>query len=176
MKRRIHENSIRLRLTQKEVAHLHQTGRVDAMICFAAGTTLSYSVKCLQNASEISATFNGNAIRVVIPPEVAIQWTNGDDVGIHASQAVGENLQLELLIEKDFQYLHRTVEHEPDAYPNPLAASTLRNLEHFASSRCCRRIRGVCSLLRCACGPALPFPTSSGARSAAREFGDAFRR
>jgi hypothetical protein len=122
MKLRIHGNSIRLRLTQNEVAHFQQSGRADASICFAPDRTLSYSVEQRQNAPEVFASFEGNAIRVVIPAEVAIQWTDSDDVGIQASQPIGEDLRLELLIEKDFQCLHRTTEQEPDAYPNPLAA------------------------------------------------------
>lgn len=123
MKLRIHENSIRLRLTQTEMAHFQRSGRVDATIGFAADRTLSYSIERHQNTPVVSATFEGNAIRVVIPAEVATHWTESDDVGIQASQSIGENLHLELLIEKDFQCLHRTEEQEPDAYPNPLAAS-----------------------------------------------------
>src|SRR5579863_5612820 len=102
MKLRIRENSIRLRLTQKEVAHFRRSGQVDATICFAAGRTLSYSIERRQNAPEVSATFEGNAIRVVIPAQMAIRWTDSDDVGIQASRPIGENLRLELLIEKDF--------------------------------------------------------------------------
>lgn len=122
MKLRICENSIRLRLTQKEVAHFQRSGRADSTIRFAAGRTLSYSIEQHQNAPKVSATFEGNAIRVVIPADVAIQWTDSDDIGMQASQPIGQNFQLELLIEKDFQCLHRSVEQDPDAYPNPLAA------------------------------------------------------
>jgi hypothetical protein len=122
MKLRIHENSLRLRLTQKEVAQFRSSGRVDALVYFASGRRLSYSLESLPDAAEVSADFDDTAIRVRIPTEVAIQWTDSDDVGINASQPTGEGLRLELLIEKDFQCLHRTDEPEPDAYPNPLAA------------------------------------------------------
>jgi hypothetical protein len=122
MKLRIHGNSIRLRLTQKEVAHFQQSGRADATICFAPGRTLSYSIERHQSAPDVSVTFEGDAIRVVIPADIAIQWTDSDEIGIQASQPIGEDLRLELLIEKDFQCLHGTAEQEPDAYPNPLAA------------------------------------------------------
>jgi hypothetical protein len=122
MKLRINENSLRLRLTQKEVAQFRSSGRVDAAIYFASGRKLSYSLESLADAAEVSADFDNTAIHVRIPAEVAIQWTDSDDVGIRASQPTGEGLRLELLIEKDFQCLHRTDEQEPDAYPNPLAA------------------------------------------------------
>jgi hypothetical protein len=122
MKLRIHENSLRLRLTQNEVAQLRLSGRVDAAICFAPDRILSYSVETVPDADRVSAVFDENAIRVAIPPVVAIQWTDSDGVSIHASQPAGAKVDLQLLIEKDFQCLHGTADQEPDAYPNPLAA------------------------------------------------------
>jgi len=121
MKLRIQENSIRLRLTQKEVGELRRAGRVEATICFTPGRALSYSIESLAEASEPTVTFQDNAIRTVIPAEAAIRWADTDEIGIEAYQAAGPNLELRLLIEKDFQCLHRTTEQEPDAYPNPLA-------------------------------------------------------
>jgi hypothetical protein len=122
MKLRIHENSLRLRLTQKEVAQFRRSGRVDAAVYFTPDRMLSYSMESLPNAAEVSADFDDRAIRILIPASIATQWIDSNDVGIQASQPIGEGLQLELLIEKDFQCLHRTDEQEPDAYPNPLAA------------------------------------------------------
>ena len=122
MKLRIDVNSLRLRLTQKEVAQFRRSGRVDAAIYFAPGRMLSYSVESLPDAAEVSADFDDRAIRVAIPTRIAIQWTDSHDVAIQASQRTGDGLRLELLIEKDFQCLHRTAEQDTDAYPNPLAA------------------------------------------------------
>lgn len=124
MKLRIHENSIRLRLTQKDVAQFRSSGRVDAALYFAPGRVLSYSLENLPDVSEVSVDFDGRAIRVLIPTPIAIHWTDSHDVGIQASQPTGEGLRLDLLIEKDFQCLHRTAEQDLDAYPNPLAAVT----------------------------------------------------
>jgi hypothetical protein len=123
MKLRIHENSLRLRLTQKEVAQFRRSGRVDAAVYFAPGRMLSYSMESLPDAVEVSADFDDRAIRILIPTSIATQWTDSNNVGIQALQPIGEDLQLELLIEKDFQCLHRTEEQEPDAYPNPLAVN-----------------------------------------------------
>jgi hypothetical protein len=122
MKLRIHENSLRLRLTQKEVGQFRRSGRVDAAICFGPDRILSYSIEILPDAAEVSADFDARVMRVLVPTGIAIQWTDSHDVSIQASQPTGEGLRLELLIEKDFQCLHRTAEQERDAYPNPLAA------------------------------------------------------
>jgi hypothetical protein len=43
-------------------------------------------------------------------------WVESDLVGIEARSNTG----VDLLIEKDFKCLHRSVEQEPDAYPHPL--------------------------------------------------------
>jgi hypothetical protein len=123
MKLRIHENSLRLRLTQKEVAQFRRSGRVDAAVYFAPGRILSYSMESLPDATEVSADFDDRAIRILIPTSIAIQWVDSNDVGIQAVQPIGEGVQLALLIEKDFQCLHRTDEQESDAYANPLAVN-----------------------------------------------------
>jgi hypothetical protein len=123
MKLRIHENSLRLRLTQKEVAQFRRSGRVDAAVYFAPGRILSYSMESLPDATEVSADFDDRAIRILIPTSIAIQWVDSNDIGIQAVQPIGEAVQLALLIEKDFQCLHRTDEQESDAYPNPLAVN-----------------------------------------------------
>jgi uncharacterized protein DUF7009 len=122
MKLRIHENSLRLRLTQKEVAEFRSSGRVDAAVSFAAGRTLSYSLQSIRDASEVSADLNDCAIRVVIPIGLAIPWADSDQIGIQAWQTTSDGARLELVIEKDFQCLHQSAAQDPDAYPNPLTA------------------------------------------------------
>jgi hypothetical protein len=42
MKLRFHENSLRLRLSQSEVARLAETGRVENTVSFAPGQVLVY--------------------------------------------------------------------------------------------------------------------------------------
>lgn len=44
------------------------------------------------------------------------EWVESDHVGIAARLQTG----VQLLLEKDFKCLHRSVEQEPDAYPHPL--------------------------------------------------------
>lgn len=122
MKLRIHDNSLRLRLTQKEVAQFRRSGRVDAAICFAPGQVLSYAMESLEDVAEVSAYLDDGAIRIVIPTGIARAWADTDQVGIQAWQAAGDGIRLELLIEKDFGCLHRSADRDTDTYPNPLAA------------------------------------------------------
>ena len=55
MKLRIQGNLLRLRLTQKEVARLHDQGLVESAIQFPPGRALSYSVASSPDAAEVFA-------------------------------------------------------------------------------------------------------------------------
>jgi hypothetical protein len=116
MKLRIQGNSLRLRLTQKEVARVRDGGPVESFIEFAPGRSLVYLLEGSPSAKTMSVTFDGRAIRVTIPIDQMTQWVESDRVGIEARSQTG----MQLLVEKDFQCLHRSVEQEPDAYPHPL--------------------------------------------------------
>jgi hypothetical protein len=116
MKLRIQGNSLRLRLSQKEVALLRNRGLVEAVIEFAPGPSLRYVLEGSPIAETMSATFDGRAIRVTVPMHQMTDWVESDRVGFEARSQTG----VQLLVEKDFKCLHRSVEQEPDAYPHPL--------------------------------------------------------
>ena len=69
--------------------------------------------------SRLGATFEGNRIRVVLPAAVAKTWIKSDHTGVE-----GESATLRVLVEKDFQGLHRASEEDADAFRNPLAAKS----------------------------------------------------
>jgi hypothetical protein len=116
MKLRIQGNSLRLRVTQKEVAKVRDGGHVESFIEFAPGHSLAYVLEGSPNAANMSTTFDGRAIRVTIPIHQMTDWVESDRVGIESRLQTG----VELLVEKDFKCLHRSVDQEPDAYPHPL--------------------------------------------------------
>jgi hypothetical protein len=116
VKLRIQGNSLRLRLTQKEVAVVRDRGLVESVIEFAPGHSLAYLIEGSPNVETMSTNFDGRAIRVTIPMHQMTDWVESDQVGIEARSDTG----VELLIEKDFKCLHRSAEQEPDAYPHPL--------------------------------------------------------
>jgi len=116
MKLRIQGNSLRMRLTQKEVAQVRNHGFVESHIEFAPGRSLAYLIEGSPKAEAMSATFDGHAIRVTIPMLEMTDWAESDQVGIEARSQTG----VQLLLEKDFKCLHRSADQEPDAYPHPL--------------------------------------------------------
>jgi hypothetical protein len=116
MKLRIQGNSLRLRLTQKEVTLVRNRGLVESLIEFAPRHSLIYLLEGSPNAETMTATFDGSAIRVTIPMDQMTDWMEGDRVAVEARSQTG----VQLLVEKDFKCLHRSVEEEPDACPHPL--------------------------------------------------------
>ena len=117
MKLRIQGNSLRLRLTRKEVAELHDCGRVESFIEFAPGSKLAYALEGSPHATFVTASFEGRAIIVAVPIPLMRDWAEGDQVSIEGPRQAG----VQLLIEKDFKCLHKPDQQDPDAYPHPLA-------------------------------------------------------
>jgi hypothetical protein len=115
MKLRIQDNSLRLRLTQKEVARLGTEGAVESAIRFSEHHVLRYSVLISRDAGSVSVRYDGGTICVSLPEKIAGQWVKNADVTME-----GLDSGVQILVEKDFQCLHRTAE-DPDGYPHPLA-------------------------------------------------------
>lgn len=122
MKIRIKGNTLRLRLSQQEVAAVATEGRISDSIDFGE-RKLIYMLQVVDQPG-VSAAFEGEYITVNIPPATAGQWTTTDQVGFEAEQAVGEGSKLYILVEKDFQCLKpRPGEDETDLFDNPEAGS-----------------------------------------------------
>ena len=114
MKLRIHSNSLRLRLSQSEVTRLGESGSVEEKIAFGGGPGLSYAIESGETPG-VSASFDGARIRVLAPSPEVRRWIESDQTGIEASSG-----PLRVIIEKDFQCLHRESEEDADSFPNPL--------------------------------------------------------
>jgi hypothetical protein len=121
MKIRIQGNSLRLRLSQREVALLRDRGRIESCIEFAPDCRLVYLLETSFRARAVTASLDGCAIRVTAPTHVIAEWAESQQVSIETTSASG----LQLLIEKDFQCLHKADPQDIDAYPHPLDVLTL---------------------------------------------------
>jgi hypothetical protein len=115
MKLRLNAGSLRLRLSQSDIARFEETGKVEESIEFSPGSELFYAIET-GVAPQLDATFDRGNIRVIVPSAVAKKWIESDQTGIEGSTGT-----LRLLIEKDFQCLHREPEPGEDSFPNPLA-------------------------------------------------------
>jgi hypothetical protein len=120
MKLHIHGNSLRLRLTQSEVAQFSKTGFVEDSIQFAPGASFSYTLESLSSLRAPQALYANNGLRIQVPGVDATDWVRSDRVGISGDQPLESGKSLSILIQKDFQCLHGDEARDPDAFPNPL--------------------------------------------------------
>jgi hypothetical protein len=120
MKLRLRGNSIRLRLSQTEVAQLAGEGRVEEFVEFGNDNSrFRYSVRA-SAGSAVTATFDGGEICVCVPGDTLRKWAGSDEVTIGSDGPA----PLRILIEKDFACLSaRPGENESDMFPNPAAVS-----------------------------------------------------
>jgi hypothetical protein len=122
MKLRIQGQSIRLRLTQREVAKLVAEGNVSESVRFSSRERdqFTYTLEARQGASTVSASYSDGHVRVTVPMPSAKKWANTDDVGIEQTEVVCEGTELSITIEKDFRCLQpRPQDDESDNFPNP---------------------------------------------------------
>lgn len=122
MKLRIRGNSVRLRLTQSEVAQFAEKGFLEERIEFgrAPSENFIYALKTSTDAKRASAAFENNRLTVFVPEREGEKWSNSAEVGIKGEQSLGEGKLLRILIEKDFACLDaREGEDDSDAFPNP---------------------------------------------------------
>ena len=127
MKLRIQGNSLRLRLSQSEVAQFSKTGFVEDGIDFAPGIRFVYTMETSSTLPAPQASYQDHWLRIQVPSTAAREWFTSDRVAISADQPIESGKALSILIEKDFQCLHGDVERDPDAYPNPLEEAAPRS-------------------------------------------------
>jgi len=119
MKLRIRGNSIRLRLTQTEVAHL-AAGESVREICRL--TPLDHFSILLQtwNLSVFQVKKDKDTLHISVPESLVLSWSVNQEEGFYGTQNNGTEDPLRIAVEKDFSCL--TVgagEDESDNYPNP---------------------------------------------------------
>jgi hypothetical protein len=121
MKLRIYGNSVRVRLTQTEVARLAKGERIEQTTAFSATSKLISSIEPSPHAATAGVEFDGLHLAIHMPSKQAVHWATSSEIGIEVTQPSGESASLSLLVEKDFECLHPGQEKTADAYPNPQA-------------------------------------------------------
>jgi hypothetical protein len=114
MKIRIKGNSLRYRLTQKDIELFSKEKYLEDTINFGAHS-LKYAIKS-SPVDELTAEFHENKITLHVPLVILEEWTTTDKVGFENCDPA-----LYLLIEKDFKCLDNVAEDQSDNYPNPHA-------------------------------------------------------
>ena len=121
MKLRLKGDTIRLRLTQSEVATLANGDTVIETTSlpqpFSYVLETSGERKGDGKGDRIAAAFADGRMTVTIPAAVATHWAGTEQVSLRGREGA-----VEILVEKDFACLvPREGEDDPDAFPNPLS-------------------------------------------------------
>ncbi|MCM4162933.1 MULTISPECIES: DUF7009 family protein [unclassified Arenibacter] len=119
MKIRIKGNSIRYRLTKTEVEAFCKVGFYEEQTGFK-DQIFKYVLRSRENISHLEADFKNGTITMYLPEQNKKEWANSELVGFQHSISIGKDMELHLLLEKDFVCLDETVEDQSDNYPNPL--------------------------------------------------------
>ena len=125
MKLRIRGNSIRLRLTMSDIAQFAATGSVEEKVEFGfAKSALCYRLNRTEDGDTARANFEDQCLSISIPAADADNWIKSEQVSIDATQPIGDNRVLRILVEKDFACLTARVnEDDSDAFTNPVATN-----------------------------------------------------
>jgi hypothetical protein len=118
MKLRIHGDSLRLRLNRSDVEQFRNSGVCAESFRFTSDSRLTYTLETSSLLTVMEVQFFQDCIRVRLPLDMAEEWAGSDRISLSLSRAGGPSL----LIEKDFQCLHREERNpadDADAFPNP---------------------------------------------------------
>jgi hypothetical protein len=108
MKLRIQGNSLRLRVSEAEVAQFRETGHVEEVVIFGPTRkeSLHYAlIKSYEN-SEVTASFAENNITIYVPAAIASDWVHSEHNGFAAWLPNGTEKGLKILVEKDLDCTH----------------------------------------------------------------------
>ena len=123
MKLRLKGNSLRLRLTQSEVARLGDGGDIVEIVRFGEDENqiLVYELVVESESETLTASFQNNRITIKLPHDLARELAHTARAGVRGEQVLGnETDALLLLIEKDFACIDGdSGEDQSDAFPNP---------------------------------------------------------
>jgi hypothetical protein len=116
MKLRFRNNSLRLRVNQREVEGLASGALLEEQVYFPGDGRISY---ILQPSSDTApqASFREGVIRVLAPQQEVKEWANGGSIGMYF-EFPAHGTSLKVSIEKDLECVDGpTEERDPDAFP-----------------------------------------------------------
>lgn len=124
MKLRITPQQIRIRIDQEDLATLKAQGTLKDCLELgpAPGQKWCYGVRVTEAGAELSLNLADNTLQVFLPRTLANQWFDTDLTGFSQVQQLPDPAAVvEVLLEKDFQCLHKKETPSSRAFPHPSA-------------------------------------------------------
>ncbi len=105
MKVRLTADMLRMRLDQRDIEALAESGRVGFVLSLGPDPSLRCTLAVQDPSRAVTATYTGHEIRVTLPTERAHSWMTTDAVSIEAQIEV-DGSTTQILIEKDLGCRH----------------------------------------------------------------------
>lgn len=116
MKLRFRNNSVRLRLNQREVERIAAGSPLQEQVAFPGGKVFSYILEPAAGV-EADVSFKHAVIRVCAPAPTIREWAASQSIGIYFEFPASGTV-LKVAIEKDLECTDgRPEEQDPDAFP-----------------------------------------------------------
>lgn len=116
MKLRFRNNSLRLRVNQREVKGLVSGDVLEEQVVFPGDSRISYTLQSSSDGAP-DASFREGVIRVLAPYRDVEEWANGASIGMYF-EFPANGTPLKIAIEKDLECTDGPPEEkDPDAFP-----------------------------------------------------------
>ena len=115
MKLRIEDDTLRLRLAQRELDEFAESGRVEGSVHFGLNPAqrLTYALErgserpqTMPDEEPVQIHYEPGALTVLVPFTVAKTWVETDQNGFSHNLPIAENQHLRILVEKDLDCRH----------------------------------------------------------------------
>jgi len=118
VKIRFRGDSVRVRLTRREVEALAGGAEVESATRFGASSSLRYRIS--SGGDRLCASFETPVVEIRVPAQLLQSWVSGDQIAISAEQSF-ESGSLKIAVEKDLECANpRPGEDNSDAFPASL--------------------------------------------------------
>ncbi|HTE32825.1 MAG TPA: hypothetical protein VK666_20730 [Chryseolinea sp.] len=118
MKLRIKGNSIRIRLSKTEVDDL-VSGSIQHDSTSFGNSSFGYTVQPVNYDGSLFAAYDNNTITLYVPKALLKDWSENSVVGFETMMPLENSGHLQLLLEKDFKCIDKTMEDQSDLFDNP---------------------------------------------------------
>jgi len=124
MKLRIKGDSLRLRISPREMSRLLVSGRIEETIRFGPGRDAKLTYALSTNSGDLvpgaamTVQYQAQEVVVTMDAAQARAWAEGAEVGLYANINTGGG-QLEVAVEKDFACLDKGEPENHDTFPHP---------------------------------------------------------
>lgn len=100
MKLRIRGNSIRLQLSNTELAKLAEKGKIEDTVRFSSDQGLRYGIEVRQTGA-VTAAYAESALIVTLPKARLDLWLRPGEISVEGSQPVGGGKVLQIVLTTD---------------------------------------------------------------------------